>query len=133
MLRKWKASDPLVLKRIPRELLDHQLQQDITYADAFTKVLDVEWNAGLDSFHPTISLFSSDGAVTKRALASDIARIFDVMGWCSPCIIRPKISLQRLWECELTLDDPVPTEIYDLWGKWHSELPMLKTLTIPQR
>ena len=97
-LRKWKSSDPAVLKNVPHSLLDPQSQQDITQADTFTKVLGVEWNAKTDSFRPTISSFSSNGELTKRALASDIARIFDVMGWCSPCIIRPKILLQRLWE-----------------------------------
>ena len=92
----------------------------------------MEWNAGLDSFRPTTSSFSSEGAVTKCALASDIARIFDIMGWCSPCIIRPKILLQRLWEHGLSWDDPVPTEIFHSWEKWHSELPTLKKLTIPR-
>ena len=42
VLQKRKASDPAILKHIPHELLDQQSQQDITYADAFTKVLGVE-------------------------------------------------------------------------------------------
>ena len=35
--------------------------------------------------------------VTKRALVSDIARSFDVLGWFPPAIVQVKILPQRLW------------------------------------
>ena len=31
--------------------------------------------------------------LTKRALVSDIAKIFDILGWYSLCIIKAKILL----------------------------------------
>ena len=50
-------------------------------------------------------------AVTKRMLVSDIAQIFDVLGWLSPVTIKMKILLQRLWETKLNWDEPVPSHI----------------------
>ena len=119
------------MKYVLHNLLDPQSQHDITQADAFTKVLGVDWNAKTDSFRPTMWSFSSDRKLTKRALASDIATIFDVMGWCSLCIIRPNVLLQRLLESGLAWDDSVPTEIHSVWERWHSELPKLRNLIIP--
>ena len=39
--------------------------------------------------------------LTKRTLASDIAKIFDVLGWFS------KILLQKLWQHKIDWDDDV--------------------------
>ena len=91
VLQKWKASNPAILKHSRHKLLDQQSQQDITHADTFNKVLGMEWNANLDSFHPIMLSFSSEGVLMKCALASDVVRMFDTMGWCTSCIIRPKI------------------------------------------
>ena len=40
--------------------------------------------------------------------------------------------MQRLWECGLSWDGPVPTEIYNSWERWHSDVLTLKTLAIPR-
>ena len=64
--------------------------------------------------------------LTKRVLVSSVARVFDVLGWCSPAIILLKILLQRLWERNLEWDEPVPGEIEQTWKKWHEELPDLR-------
>ena len=83
----------------------------------FVKVLEVEWNASLDSFRSTISSLAPVKALTKRKLVSDIARLFDVLGWCSPTIIKPKIMLQRLWEDKAGWDEPVSHLIHETWEK----------------
>ena len=89
VLRKWKSNEPAVLAHIPSHLRDSENSQEIKSND-FVKVLGVEWNASLDSFRPTISSFKPVKVLTKRALVSDIARLFDILGWCSPTIIKPK-------------------------------------------
>ena len=94
LLRKWKTSEEEVYNKIPRQLTDPQAKQEITYDSGFTKVLGVEWNAAVDSLRPVISsLPQTTKLLTKRALISDIARLFDVLGWCSPTIIKPKVLL----------------------------------------
>lgn len=69
----------------------------------------------MDQFHLTISNLPSTKNVTKRLIVSDVAKIFDVLGWFSPVIAKLKILLQRLWEHKIDWDEPVPQEIYDTW------------------
>ena len=125
MLRKWKSSEPAVLAQIPSELLDSESTQ-LLATDHFVKVLGVEWNATSDTFRPVVSSLKSIETLTKRALLSDIARLFDVLGWCSPAIIKPKILLQQVWRDKSDWDDPVPKPILTVWQRWRKELPVLQ-------
>lgn len=76
--------------------------------------------------------FPSDAIITKRRLVSDVAKVFDVMGWFSPAIIKMKILLQRLWKIKLNWDDPIPDHIHQIWSQWRCELPQLTTIRIPR-
>ena len=125
LLRKWNASDPTVLQHLPPDLKESQTMQLMPDPDQYTKTLGVEWNATHDHFRLTIADLPSTANLTKRALVSDIAKTFDVLGWFSPSTIKVKILLQHLWEQKIDWDDPVPTSIYDTWFQWRSELPLL--------
>ena len=120
------------MEHIPSELLDLDSSQEVTPSSKFTKVLGVKLNATLDSFRPMISACLPKKTLTKRVLASDIARLFDVLGWCSPMIIKPKMLLQKLWEYRLDWDEPMSQDTHEEWKKWHDELPILKDHLIPR-
>ena len=94
-----------VLAQISHELVDSQPTQSI-HIDQITKVLVMEWNTTLDTFRSMVSLLKQIEALTKRALLSVIAKLYDVMGWCSPTIVKPKVLLQHMWRenvIEMTL------------------------------
>ena len=99
--------------------------------DQYTKTLGIEWNASQDHFRLTVAELPPITNITKRALVSDIAKIYDVLGWFSPAIIKVKILLQRLWEQKVGWDDPVPQSILDVWLQWRSELHFLTHKHIP--
>ena len=69
--------------------------------------------------------------LTKRALVSDIAKTFDVLGWYSPTIVKAKILLQLLWSEKVGWDDPVPDSLLEEWLQWRSELHLLSSHHIP--
>ena len=69
--------------------------------------------------------------LTKRLLVSDIAKMFDVLGWFSPSIVQIKILLQRVWELKVGWDDLLPPEIKDTWLCWRMELTLLSDRAIP--
>ena len=96
-------------------------------------MLGVEWNANMDHFRLTIAKSAPliDDNLTKRALVSDIATMYDVFGWFSPSTIKAKILLQQVWEKGIGWDDPVPSSIYDVWLQWRSELHLLSEKHIP--
>ena len=99
--------------------------QAIPDPDRFAKALGVEWNASVDCFRLSAFEFPSLEVLTKRALVSDVAKTYDILGWFAPSIIYVKILLQRLWERGIAWDEPVPEDIRDSWEKWKRELPVL--------
>ena len=92
----------------------------------------MQWKTNTNQFHLTISQAPFPGEITKHTVISDIARIFDVLGWFSPAVIKVKILLQRFWEQKIDWDDPAPSNIRDVWQQWRSELPSLLNKPIPQ-
>ena len=126
-LRKWKSSEQEMVDSIPLQMRDAQLKQEIAYDKEFTKVLGIDWNTVLDLFRPVISSLVVKKQLTKWALSSHIARLFDILGWCSPTIIKSNVLLQQLWESKLDWDEPVPTCIQQDWEKWHKELTQLRS------
>ena len=123
LLRKWNSNNNQVLDYIPRELLESGNVHAISDVEC-TKTLGLEWNTVTDTFQLTVPEISGS-PLTKRVLVSNIAKVFDVLGWFSPTIISMKILLQRVWESRLNWDEIVPTEIQSIWMQWRSELPLL--------
>ena len=76
LLRKWNSSEASVLRDIPSELCECQNVHSISDVGSYTKTLGLEWNTTTDMFHLTISKSPPPSIVTKRALASDIAKVF---------------------------------------------------------
>ena len=94
-------------------------------AEGYSKTLGLEWNSKLDSFRLTISELPNLEVLTKRMLVSDVAKIFDALGWFAPTTVKMKILLQRVWESGVSWDDPVPATIQSVWSQWRTELPVL--------
>ena len=61
-------------------------------SERYTRTLGIKWNAEFDHFQLTVSEFPDLEEVTKRFLASDIAKVYDVLGWFSPSVIKMKIA-----------------------------------------
>ena len=113
---------------LSQELLERQETHPISDTTNYTKTLGLEWNTSLDQFNLIIAEFTSPESITKRALVSDVAKVFDIMGWFSPTVITMKILLQRLWELRLDWDDFVPDHIKQTWD---GELSYLILLPVP--
>ena len=116
--------------------LDYQYiqvpMQLITCTEVFTRVLGVEWDATTDAFKPLVAITYETGKLTKRRLLSEVAKLFDVLGWCSPAIIIPKMLIQRLWEENLDWDEVVTQNISNTWEKWISTIMELRQCSIPR-
>ena len=90
--------DQRTLEHIPAHFLDPLHSQALPDPDGFSKALGVEWSARLDCFRLSVTRFPPLTVITKRALVSDVAKTYDVLGWFAPSVIYVKILLQRLWE-----------------------------------
>ena len=132
LLRKWNSSELEVLQHIDSELRDQRAICTFSDPDEYTKTLGVEWNARLDHFRLTVSDLPTNRNPTKRAIASDVARIFDILGWFAPVTIKAKILLQRLWEEGMDWDETVPTTLGQTWLEWRREFHLLAGKHIPR-
>lgn len=132
LLRKWNASEPSVLQHIDPDLQDAQQTISISDPESYTKTLGINWNSSTDHFRLTVADLPQVNGMTKRALVSDIAKTFDVLGWYSPTIVKAKILLQLLWSEKIGWDDPVPNTLLEEWLQWRSELHLLSSHDIPR-
>ena len=55
-------------------------------------------------------------------MLSLIASLFDPIGFLAPYLVRAKILLQRMWQCGISWDDVLPSELLEEWSKWQQEL-----------
>ena len=134
LLCKWNSSESNVLKHLPPDLKESQSNQMLPQSGEYSRTLGVEWNTNMDHFRLTIAKSTPliDDNLTKRALVSDIAKMYDVFGWFSLSTIKAKILLQQVWEKGIGWDDPIPSSIYDVWLQWRSELHLLSEKHIPR-
>lgn len=132
LLRKWNSNETRVLHSIEPELRESQETMTISESPECAKTLGLSWDTKLDCFSITVSTSPSSNCLTKRTFVSDIAKIFDVLGWLAPVIIKVKILLQRIWEIKLDWDEQIPTSISSVWTRWKAELPLLSDLSIPR-
>lgn len=128
-LRKWCSNNVELLSSIPP---DHQHQNSLNFdVDPVVKILGLKWFPSLDEF--TYSTNVSSEVYTKRAILSDISRIFDPLGFLSPFTFLAKHLIQHLWTLGLQWDDPLPQDVTLRWKRCRSELAELSKLKIPRK
>ena len=131
ILRKWNSNCPALLQAIPLSLRDTQTSLTISCLDeAYTKTLGFEWHSMLDHIRLSVTNQNPPTALTKRALVSNIAKTYDVLGWFSPVIIKIKILLQKVWEAKIGWDDTVPPPIAEDWILWQTQISLLSQVHV---
>ena len=129
-LRKWVANKPELLSEIPKE--DWNIPSSIIIEEeGSTKTLGLWWQPWEDFFHFKIKLCESI-THTKRALVSEIARVYDPLGFISPVIINLKILLQDVWLEKVDWDSELSEKISKKWFEIRKDLPHIEDLRIPR-
>ncbi|XP_050435209.1 uncharacterized protein LOC126842324 [Adelges cooleyi] len=129
-LRKWSSNSDKLLSNIP---LDHQQTLPVTFEEhelTYTKVLGLNWDPKVDSlsykYQPNPVKYS------KRAILSEIARIYDPLGLLAPVTTVLKRLIKYLWVLKVDWDDIIPEDAKYAWQQYHQELPILATLRVPR-
>ncbi|CAG7722444.1 unnamed protein product, partial [Allacma fusca] len=130
-LRKWISNCPDLITRLPPELRAAQDSLDFSSQEGL-KTLGVRWSPGKDCFSFAKVLTSDSTAITKRVLLSDIARIFDPLGWLSPVTVSMKIIFQATWTESIEWDNPLPCQVQDEWNAVRNQLHHLERIQIPR-
>ncbi|XP_022906777.2 uncharacterized protein [Onthophagus taurus] len=128
-LAKGASNEPKLLKNVSADLRVKPVSLD-NREDGVVKVLGLHWEQYNDNFG--FSYQPRDHLCSKRAILSNIARIFDPLGLITPCILAAKCLMQRLWLEKLNWDDLPSEEIQNYWTQYQFQIPMLSQLKIPR-
>ena len=97
------------------------------------KVLGTLWNFKTDKFHFRVAadLVKPNHVqkMTKRMILSQVARIYDPIGFAAAFIVRTKIGMQRLWQLGLDWDDEVPLTVQETWISLFQEIKELDNVS----
>ena len=63
--------------------------------------------------------------LSKRKVLSQIARMYDPIGFASAFMIRAKIALQALWKRGISWDEELPPELSERWKRLFHEMVQL--------
>ena len=94
--------------------------------------MGIHWSTERDSLHVTTPRLNSEDPPTKRQLASDVARTFDILGLFAPATLTVKILLQKLWSLKLDWDNEIPNDLANEWRRWRRELPCITEFPLPR-
>nr|XP_049697145.1 uncharacterized protein LOC126054685 [Helicoverpa armigera] len=158
-LQKWNSNDQELLDKISsininkvvheigqtnieteenkgrKERLESKLEsKDIEIKlDSTIKILGLTWNRREDCFQYSVTLSPlSSSPVTKRSIISDIARLFDPLGWLAPSVVLAKIFIQELWLTGVNWDEQLNDSLVTKWRTYREELSLLKRVQVPR-
>lgn len=130
-LRKWTSNDSDFLKSIPQDQVSFSptvFEEDSQ--EPALKILGLLWDPVQDSFFFKINPL--DRSCTKRHLLSELARIFDPLGFLAPLTFFCKYLIQRLWLQGIDWDERPSEDILKVWHRYKSELSSLGVLKVPR-
>lgn len=131
-LRKWASNSPELLRAVPEYDREVKMHHDIIIDSSATiKTLGIKWNPSADTFEFKINTADKETG-TKRELLSEIAALYDPLGWLAPVIIKAKILIQESWSTGIGWDEKLPVEIKNNWAKIKNELPTIESIKIPR-
>jgi len=129
-LRKWSSSHQSVIKQIPMEMREVQDCLELK-SDAAIKALGIHWNPNNDTFSFSV-VYPRNSKLTKRNVLSELAKVFDPLGWLSPVTINAKVLFQDLWKLNLGWDDELPENIQQQWNNYQANITEIKNIQIPR-
>jgi len=129
-IRKWASNNSKFMNAVPKEL--HEKETSFNNSDNTIYALGIQWNSVTDCFHFSFDNSVSARNLTKRQLLSQLASVFDPIGFLAPLTIRAKLLFQSLWKTKTDWDDEIPDSLQLDWSCYTEDLQKLNKLAIPR-
>ncbi|XP_033251735.1 uncharacterized protein LOC117190783 [Drosophila miranda] len=95
------------------------------------KTLGIYWSSLEDKFQFCFNIKVS-AIATKRSVLSELAQVFDPLGFLSPLLILGKIFVQELWLLKQDWDEELPASYATQWLRYREELKLIDKFSIPR-
>ena len=92
----------------------------------------MKWYPSEDYFAFSVCVQSVNHKITKRVILSEVAKLFDPVGWLAPVTIQAKSLLQELWKLTLGWDQELPYDVNQQWQTYQCELIHIEQIKIPR-
>ncbi|XP_062541109.1 uncharacterized protein LOC134209144 [Armigeres subalbatus] len=110
-VHKFCSNSHEVLAAIPEELQEQQVCFEESGINNTIKTLGLIWNPYQDYFAFHVQPVTRERvSSTKRAVLSDIGRLFDPLGLLGPIIALAKMIMQDIWRLRLDWDETLPDD-----------------------
>lgn len=129
-MNEWNSNSTYFLEKIGKGNLRDE--NSIIKLNNSIKVLGVSWNRESDKFEYVLNLPEVKEPISKRQVLSDVAKLYDPLGWIAPVVVNAKIFIQTLWKSGLGWDDWLPADLLNQWLKYRQELRELSLLKVPR-
>ncbi len=105
-LRKWLSNNPKIIDEYTQET--NEIIQ-IEKTDS-VKTLGLQWEPKRDLFKFKTAT-QQINKITKRTILSQLAKIFDPLGWLAPVTIVGRCFMQKLWSTGGSWDEQLNKEL----------------------
>ena len=126
-VKEWLSNQPLVEGKNSRTD-EKESEMKMLQGSAEEKILGTVWNHSEDVFLFKVNP-PEEIKMTKRAILSQIARIYDPIGAAAAFLIRAKIGMQKLWLEGLQWDQELPSQSQNGWIRFFREMRDLNNVT----
>ena len=92
------------------------------------KVLGVAWNCSNDLLC-FITKVKCLKPITKRKILSQVAKVYDPIGFATAFLIRAKVGLQELWQAGVDWDEELSADVQAKWIEFFQELEKLNDIS----
>lgn len=122
-LCKMTSNHPDILEGIP----DSDIANDDD--NQVTKMLGIGYKSSSDLFSYHLKP-PTDGELTKAKVLSEIASIYDPIGWIGPIVLKAKLFLKKLWLRKLQWKDVIPDDMKQEWNNFRELLSLVNNVKI---
>lgn len=130
-LSKWASNVNSILENVAENEREINSPLEL-HLDETIKILGLAWNPSIDCFQYRVTLPESAASPTKRNILSEVASLFDPLGFLAPVVIAAKIFLQELWAEGFAWDQSLSQSLATRWLEYRGALPQLIELEIPR-
>lgn len=131
-LHKWYSNSSELLTHIPLEKRE-KCKFSFNYTDnSSLKTLGLKWDPSADCFQVSIPDNLMSKKPTKRNVLSDIAKVYDPLGFIAPVTVSAKLIMQSIWKENIEWDSIIPLSIQKIWNSFCANLHFLNAVSVPR-